>query len=582
MMNLQNPVRLLMVSLLLFCSVNPALAQSDTLLTAMQKELSRSLEKMKTTGNAPLYYLAYRVYDTDSIDISASYGALESHECPNHDRKLQIELRVGTPHIDSTHRLRGGGYYFGTDSSIDMQFATALPLDNDEDAIRVALWSNTDSAFKDAQDRFARLSANKAVKVEEEDNSDDFSQEKPTIDVQQNQPSLNIDVPQFESRMRALSAIFKSHPKIATSSVSLTAKCRRRYLVTSEGTKIADGSSRYRIDCKASAISDDGMRVELYDYVEAPSANELPDDAKLSAMVTKLANSLDALQVAHVAEPYTGPAILRGRAAAVYFHEILGHRLEGHRQRDEGEGKTFAKKLGQKILPDMISLVDDPTINHIGLKHLVGDYKYDDEGIPAQKAVLVDHGILKGFLMGRSPVAGFANSNGHGRAEEGKAPVSRQGNLLVQASRRVPYSQLRQMLIDEAKSQHKPYGLIFDEISGGFTSTAASLPQLFELKPLSVTRVWADGRPDELLRGVNLIGTPLASLETIVAAADDDDTFNGVCGAESGWIPVSAVAPSLLVQKIEVEREAKAQEKSPLLPPPPEAPPSTGNNKEHQ
>jgi TldD protein len=547
-----------------------AAASDDILLSAMQKELTRSFDKLKTAGHAPLYYLSYRLDDTRSLDISSSYGCLDDRECPQRSRTLRVEVRVGSPKVDNTHRLRGGGYYFGGGSSHDFDFLSPVPIDNDEDALRVAIWTKTDSAFKQAQDRFARLKANKAIKVEEEDQSNDFTSEKPVVEVASSEVPLELDAAAWQQKVRKLSLLFKAHPNIATSSVKLSCRAKTRYLVSTEGTKLKDNWSNYRIDCQASAVADDGMQVELYDYAEAPSIRELPDEAKLMAMVNRLASGVDTLRSAPVAEPYAGPAILKNRAAAVFFHEIVGHRLEGHRQKDEGEGRTFASKLGQPVLPSLISVVDDPTIDHLGAKRLTGNYRYDDEGVPAQKAQLVDHGVLKGFLMSRSTCAGFTQSNGHGRAEEGRDPVARQGNLIVQPAERTSFEKLRAMLIEEIKKQKKPYGLIFDQISGGFTLTSVRLPQVFELKPLSVTRVWADGRPDELLRGVNLIGTPLASLETIQAAADDDDTFNGICGAESGSVHVSAISPSLLVQKIEVERREKAQERSPLLPPPPD------------
>ena len=139
---------------------------------------------------------------------------------------------------------------------------------------------------------------------------------------------------------------------------------------------------------------------------------------------------------------------------------------------------------------------------------------------------------------------------------------------MVDSSKRVPYAKLREMLIAEVKRQGKPYGLIFDEIAGGFTMTQAFVPQTFKLLPLRVWKVYTDGRPDQLLRGVDLVGTPLATIERIQCAADDDDTFNGTCGAESGWVPVSASSPSLLVGTIEVELQHKAQDKPPLLPAP--------------
>ena len=244
---------------------------------------------------------------------------------------------------------------------------------------------------------------------------------------------------------------------------------------------------------------------------------------------------LRALRQAPLADPYIGPAILEGRAAGVFFHEIFGHRVEGHRQKNEEEGQTFAKKIGEPIMPAFVSVYDDPTLARLGGVDLNGFYRFDDEGVVAQRATLVSDGVLKGFLLSRSPTRGFSQSNGHGRRQEGRAVVSRQGNLVVEPKRVVP--------VDRAA---RPAARGGDAGRGSCTgcrsatSRAASPtpqrggPQAFKVLPILVYRVWVDGRPDELVRGVDLVGTPLAALSRIIAASDDYQTFNGYCGAESG------------------------------------------------
>jgi hypothetical protein len=147
-------------------------------------------------------------------------------------------------------------------------------------------------------------------------------------------------------------------------------------------------------------------------------------------------------------------------------------------------------------------------------------------------------------------------------------PTGRQGNLIVTSSKSVPESELRQMLIAEAKKQGKAYGLYFEDISSGFAVTTRSSPQAFQVIPLVVYRVYVDGRPDELVRGVSIVGTPQAALNSILATGDKQDIFNGICGAESGSIPVSAVAPAMLVSQIETQRQAQGTARPPILPPP--------------
>jgi predicted Zn-dependent protease len=295
----------------------------------------------------------------------------------------------------------------------------------------------------------------------------------------------------------------------------------------------------------------------------------LPSDEKVRQTVETMIADLKALRAAPVIDPYTGPAILSGRASGVFFHEIFGHRIEGHRQKSESEGQTFTKKVNQSILPDFISVIDDPTTERLNGTDLNGYYKFDDDGVPAQKVTVVEKGILKNFLMSRSPVTGFEASNGHGRKAPGYRTVGRQGNLIVQASNTVSDAKMRAMLIDEAKKQGKTFGLLFKDISGGFTLTGRSSPQSFQVTPIMVYRIYVDGRPDELVRGVDLIGTPLTSFSKIVAAGDTSEVFNGYCGAESGYVPVAAVSPAILTTQIEVQKKAKSSERPPILPPPP-------------
>ena len=342
------------------------------------------------------------------------------------------------------------------------------------------------------------------------------------------------------------------------------------YFVDSEGGKLREPRFFARLGVWGSVRADDGMELDFYDAIEATSPDALPSEAEFEKRVARAIEKLEALRAAPAIEPYVGPAIITHRAAGVFFHEIFGHRIEGHRQKDADEGKTFTRKVGQLIVPDFISVTDDPTRARWGELPLNGFYLFDEEGQPAQKVNLVEKGVLRSFLQGRSPIKGFPASNGHGRAQPGLSPVARQGNLIIESTKQLPPDQLRAMLLAEVKKRGKPYGLVFEEISGGFTNTrAGGAPQAFKVIPQIVYRVYADGRPDELVRGVDLVGTPIASFERILATGDDAKVFNGFCGAESGWVPVSAIAPSLLISDLEVERKAKGHERAPLLAPPP-------------
>ncbi|MBX9665968.1 MAG: TldD/PmbA family protein [Candidatus Obscuribacterales bacterium] len=536
------------------------------ILDAMHKELDRSFEKLKKAGEAPVYYLGYRLYDIDSLYISSEYGALTRDVEPDHERVLNVDLRAGSSKVDNTHRIKDSDAFSVMRSSSGPS-RLYVPLEDNELALRQAIWLETDDAFKQAQQQYARVQANKEVNVTEEDKSDDFSKEesqKFTTEAK----TFEVDQEKWKSLVKRLSGIYKDYPEIYDSSVIFTAKLTKRYLVNSEGSTIADSRTDYRLYTMAQARANDGMDLWLYDDVAAVKLDEMPSEEQLTKLIKGVAENLVKLRNAPKADPYVGPAILKSKAAGVFFHEVFGHRMEGHRQKDEKEGRTFTKQMGRQVMPEFISVLDDPTLETLANIHLNGFYEFDDEGVPAQKVTLVDKGVLKSYLMSRSPVEGFPISNGHGRCDPRSTPVARMGNLMVRSEKTVPYDELRKMLIAELKKQNKSYGLVFDDIAGGFTFTSTRMPQVYSLQPLIVTKVFADGKPDELVRGVKIVGTPLTALEKIICTADDDGTFNGICGAESGSVPVSASSPSLLVGAIEVELKDKRLDKPPVLPPP--------------
>jgi predicted Zn-dependent protease len=539
----------------------------DPLLRAMVDELDRSKANLQSVkGSEPLYYLSYRVSDGRWFTDTASFGALEDYAgsdeaTAGRARRLFVSARVGNRQLDNTHKVRGG---FGFDHFFEH---ASLPIEDDPVALQVVLWRETDRAYKWAAKQLIKVKANKQVKVEEEDRADDFSVEKPQVFLGK-KANDTFDRKAWKDRLKRASALFKSHPLILQSQVNLQGGSWTHYFVDSEGTRVREPRFFARIMIAGGVKTDDGMDLDLYDEFDADQPDLLPSEAQIEAKVKQLIARLEALRLAPAVEPYSGPAIITNRAAAVFFHEVFGHRVEGHRQKDEEEGRTFTKKVNQKIMPEFISIFDDPTLTDFQKTPLNGHYLYDDEGVLSQKASLVESGVLKTFLLGRAPIANFSHSNGHGRAQPGLEPVARQGNLVVQSARQMPFAELRLKLIEEIRRQKKPYGLVFEEISGGFTFTRTELPQAFKVLPLVVTRVFADGRPDELVRGVDIVGTPLQSLENILATGDDYAVFNGFCGAESGFVPVSAVAPSLLISEIEVERRTKGHDRPPLLPPP--------------
>lgn len=537
---------------------------TDPVLAAMQQELNRSLQNLKKAP-VPPYFLSYQLTDNRSIQISASFGALNSSQ-EQKTRLLDIDLRVGDYALDNTHPLREDtpvGDFAG-------RFASQkIPLDNDPDALRVALWRETERKYHQAVQQLEQVKANVQIKVAPEDRSTDFSHEK--AETYSEPPAVfSFDQQAWEQKARRYTSVFAQHKDITEANAEVIAEVETRRYVNSDGSRVEMSSPFYRLIISATAKAEDGMELPLHQTYMSFRPEGLPDDATVLKDVSRMVQTLLALRNAPMAEPYTGPAILSGRASAVFFHEIFGHRIEGQRQKDEDEAQTFKKKVNEMVLPEFLSVYSDPTLRQLAGTELVGYYPYDDEGVKAHRVAVVERGVLKNFLMSRAPIEGFDHSNGHGRRQQGFKVVARQSNLVVQSSKQVSRAELKKLLIGQVKAANKPYGLLFDDIEGGFTFTQRVLPNAFNVRPTVVYRIYPDGK-EELVRGVDLIGTPLIAFSKIAAADDQVAVFNGVCGAESGWVPVSATSPGLLVSQIEVQRKEKSQERAPILPPPPAA-----------
>jgi TldD protein len=534
----------------------PTQPSSTILLDALTSELHRAVTNLGQSGDGqqPPYFLSYSVSDVHSISMTAQFGALLSSQ-QNHQRVADVQVRVGDPKLDNTH----GQHRSSALNTI------ALPLTDDGRAIERSLWWATNSGYGNALESYLRVKTETQVRATEEDQSPDFSKETPQVSVQKAVAPPIVEKALWESRIRNLSGIFRSYSDVYMNVVAMNAQTETNYFISSEGSKIVTSQPSARVIVFAATRADDGMDLFLARTFEAKTVDELPSIAEMESEIRKMATNLEELRKAPVTEPFNGPAILSGRAAAVFFHEVLGHRLEGQRQRGEQEGQTFTKDLNKPILPSFLSVVDDPTLETFDRTYLSGYYQYDNEGQRAQRVELIQSGILKTFLMSRLPINGFDSSNGHGRAETGRMPVGRQGNLVVTSTKTVPDAELRKMLIEEVKKQGKPYGLFFEDISSGFAVTARNMPQAFQVMPLIVYRVYADGRPDELVRGVNIVGTPQTALNRIVATGTERAVFNGECGAESGSIPVSAVAPAMLVTEIETQRQPQGISRPPIL-----------------
>lgn len=530
----------------------------------LQKEAKRNLEKL-AAEKIPAYYISYRVYETTECAAGTSFGEL-THRNQYKRRMLQAIVRVGSPELDNTHEIKkkNDDWDYADNGAIE------IPAENDEKTLALILWDRTDKMYKNAAERFEKVKANVAVVVEAEDKSPDFSTEKRET---YSEPPLSEKAFAKEQeamieRTKRYSALFCENKELDSGEAYFRLVLVRSYFADTEGASLSQNSLQYRMGISASTIADDGMNLPLYESYFAHSLKELPTDKEVEKDVRAMSKKLSDLRRAPIVDTYAGPALLSPEASGVFFHEFFGHRIEGARMKQESDAQTFKKKIGESVLAEDMTVFFDPAILYYKKIPLSGSYVFDDEGIRGQRVEIVKDGHLKTFLMSRTPIEGVPQSNGHGRGMIYYTPVTRQSNMIIESSRPHTQAQLRQLLIDELKRLNKPYGYLFDKVSGGFTNTNRVDANSFNVTPLVVYRIYADGKPDELVRGVNMIGTPLSMFSQIGACGEDLGVFNGYCGAESGSIPVSCVAPSIFVKMVETQRQAKSHVQPPILPRP--------------
>lgn len=545
---------------LLAAAPNPRLA----LLSAMEQEGARSMQRLRLAGYEPPFFLSYQLKDQQHEEVSGRFGAV-SDDVSRRDRRVQVDVRVGSYDLDSSSR-DDVLMFLGSEGQT-WSAPRDAPLDDDPQALRNALWLITDEKYKEALSSYFKKKSKGVYRADEADRAPSFTREPAQRHVDPIR-RFTFDRPRWRGEVRRLTGLFRGHPDVFDASVKVTGEKQVRWFTSSEGSALVTEDTVFGVHVQAVARAVDGQLLENSRDFYARDEAKLPSPEKLEREVRALILELEALRTAPVVDPYTGPAILAPEATGVLFHEAVGHRLEGERQDDDKEGQTFKGQVGKAILPSFLSVLDDPTQQAEGEVALNGAYAYDDQGVPAQRTVLVEDGVLRTFLLSRRPVKPFTRSNGHGRSQSSLPPVARMGNLVVRSKKQVPMTELKRLLIEEAKRQGKPYALIIQDITGGNTNTMSYGYQAFKGTPRLVYRVDVATGEQELVRGVELVGTPLSSVSRVMATGDEVRAFNGYCGAESGYVPVSTVAPAALVSEVELQRVAHASERSPILPAP--------------
>ncbi|MFW5968583.1 MAG: metallopeptidase TldD-related protein [Persicimonas sp.] len=535
--------------------------QREVVMDALQSELDRSMEGLELDDYRSPYFLAYRVDDIEARSLSGRYGAIVEDD-EERQRVAYVETRVGDYEFDNFANISSENFRF-SDYSVEQ----TLPIEADAESLQSALWLLTDQSYKEALSDFQSKKGGAVFETEDKLDVPSFSKEEP-VEYEGEVVGVDFDEDRWRATIKDVTRSMLDSEPVVDSSMDVGARRTVNYFVNSEGTRVVDENLLYSVQIQAYARAEDGMMLENARSFYAHTVDELPDDETIKEEADKLVDELEALYDSEPMDPYTGPAIVLPEASGVLFHEAVGHRLEGERQLDDEEGRTFEGQRGERIIPEFLSVYDDPTKETWEGMQLNGHYRYDQEGVKAERVELVEDGVLRNFLKSRTPIEDSPNSNGHGRAHSAQKPMAHMGNLIVEASdetKTYPYEELKEKLIEEVKEQDKPYGLIIRDISGGSTNTLGYGYQAFKGDARLVFKVDPETGEETLVRGVEMVGTPLTSINKIVAASEETGVFNGYCGAESGNVPVSAIAPALLTTEVELQRSQKSKERPPIM-----------------
>jgi TldD protein len=519
---------------------NKSQANDDVVLAAMRAELDRSKSQLKMDPVVAPYYIEYRVFDLDQYSAEAAFGALRADVHLRY-RVLRVVVRIGDYKQDS-YSGQGQG-------TVDF-----MPLDNDMLALRHQLWLATDRAYKSAAESLTAKQAQlKQLTVDQP--VDDFSHADP---VQWVGPlaTLEFDPEPWKRTIQDASGIYKGYPAIESFDSNFNFHAVNRYLVNSEGTRVRSGQTFYELTIAANTQAGDGMSLSRDHGFTVTSMKELPSAAEFVARATKLANSLKELREAPVVEEeYRGPVLFSADAATAIFADLVGKNVLGRKAELGKSARTagsFAASYKTRILPDFLSVVDDPTISSYKGQALLGHYAIDDEGVPAQRVSVVEKGTLVNYLVGREPIRDFPASNGHGRARIPSNPAGPSlGNLIVTSAQPLSQEELKKKLMELCQQRDLPYGY--------FVETFGS-----RLTPRLLYKVWTKDGHEELVRGAAFGDLDIRALRSDLIAAGDTPYVDNHLLA----IPHSIVAPSVLFDELEVKRANQKKEKLPEYPAP--------------
>ena len=517
-----------------------AATDSDPVLRAMQEELERSKAQLKMDNVPAPFYIEYRVVDTDDYQLQAEFGTTES-ERRGRFRFARVVVRVGDYHLDSFYESGLGE-------------ATTVPVDDDPLALRHALWLATDGAYKAANEALtAKQGLYKRFSIEQ--TFDDFAK-APAVEMLRPLARLEVDAAKWRSVLESATALYREFPDVQTSNASVHFLATNVYYVNTEGTVLRGGRAYYSISESGSTQAPDGMRIDRSPGDAYGEPSELPSREKVLSDTREMFQNLTDLRTAPIVEEeYRGPVLFSADATNDVVETLLAANVVGRRPQPTVSARTvgaFASSFKSRVLPEFLSLIDDPTQTRFAGHTLIGSYPVDEEGVKAQPVSVVAKGVLENFLVNRRPIRGFTESNGHGRLAQAGLTDPTIGVLMLQPASPLTRQQMEQKLVELCRMQDRPYCYSVDTLGA-------------RLSPRILYRVWSKDGRRELVRGGEFQDLDTRSLRADVIAAGNDYLVSNRIGLS----PRTVISPSILFDELVVKRADLAREKLPEYPAPP-------------
>lgn len=534
----------------------------EKIIPILKRNARRAL-KMKVQGFPSPYYCSFLLKDTNSFETSAASGSIFKKR-DDRVRKVYCDLRVGSYRYDQT--TEGG--LTDNDEEIESFDYTDAPIDDTHyDGLNVALWKLSETKYREAVSDYNHKEALRLSLVDQNSSLHSFIQLKPNKKISYETPE-RVDEGRWSKFCKEVSSWITELPHIFDNTVEFESAQTTSVFVSTEGSLIVQNKQIFTLSVTLRNLAKDGAQLSQEIVYNCAMQRELPNIKKLKKIIREKHANLMQLTKAEKIHSYTGPVLLYPKPAGLLFHEAIGHRLEGSRLLSSGEGQTFKGQIGKRVLNIDLTIRDNPRQKSYAGTKCIGSYDFDDEGSPGQNVLLIEGGILRNFLSTRGALSkkGFI-PNGHARNKDYERPVSRMSVFSIEGKQTYTHDQLRELLIKEIRKQKKPFGVIIYETAGGETETSSYDFQAFFGEVSYATLLFPDGN-EVVIRGVNFVGTPLQSLQSIVAVGNMQEVENHFCGAESGFIPVTTISPAVLLKSLELQAKDEELVTQHILPKP--------------